>query len=432
MLEPHPNYLAYGKGCWAFDVDGNGRIDFTNNFGALIHGYSHPEIVKAITEQAGRAVCSTMPTSLETELAALICERLPTGDKIRFTNSGTEAVMLALKMARSIAGKPKIAKIEGGYHGQYEYIDSSSTPSPSQWGDPTEPPTIARNSGTPGYMLPQLVVLPCNDIESSRKILAKHKEALAAVIVDPMQLQVGYGRPEVEYLKALRDEATRLGILLIFDEVVAFRNGLNGTQGRVGVTPDITVLGKFIGGGLPVGAVCGSDEVMSVFKISREGPRVLHSGTFSANPLTMAAGAATMRLLTSEVFDRFQSLQDRLSDGMDSVLQTYGVDARLEQYCIGSTKLVFGSAQIRNWRDLYQYYQNHQLSKVAPLQEALLKRKVLVSRLSFLISSPMTEADIEVVLEAFDDAVKELAPQLRGECADLNGSVNQQATNSLT
>lgn len=149
-------------------------------------------------------------------------------------------------------------------------------------------------------------------------------------------------------------------------EVVAFRNGLRGTQGKVGVSPDITVIGKFIGEGLPVGAVDGPEEIVSVFKVSGEGPRVLHSGTFSGNPLTLAAGVAAMRLLTDGLFERFAALSHRLCEGMASILDVHRVDARLEQYCTGSTKLVFGSEPIRNWRDLHAYYQRHQRGKVAP------------------------------------------------------------------
>ncbi len=412
VVDPYPSFLDHGEGCWAVDAEGNRKIDFTNNFGALAHGYAHTQIVEAVRRQAGLAVCSTMPTALEAELAGILADRIPSIEQVRFCNTGTEAVMLAIKMARALTGKSKIAKIEGGYHGQYELIESSFQPSPEQWGDPTRPNTVRRNDGTPDYMLEQVVVVPCNDIQSTRALLNEHKDDIAAFILCPMQVQLGYGKPNLEYVEMLRAETKKLGITFIFDEVVALRNGLHGTQGKLGVMPDITVMGKFIGGGLPIGAVGGPKDTMSVFRVGGEGPRILHSGTFSANALSLAAGVAAMRLLTPEVFQRIERLSDRLCAGFAAIFDRHGIDARTEQYSAGSFKVAFGSDPIENWRDLYAYFQKHLHARTIPLQKALLRHGVMANRLSFIISTPMDDSDIDFTIQAFEAAVAECLPAL--------------------
>ena len=431
VVAPHPNYLDHGEGCWAYDVEGSRCIDYTNNFGALAHGYAHPRIVEAIRQQAGLSICSTMPTSLEAELASILAERIPSIEQVRFSNTGTDAVMLSIKMARALTGKSKIAKIEGGYHGQYELTESSFQPSPDEWGDPKRPNTVRRNEGTPDYMLEQLVVVPCNDLEATRVLLNEHKDDIAAFILCPMQVQLGYGKPKRDYVEMLRAETKKLGILLIFDEVVALRNGMQGTQGKIGILPDITVMGKFIGGGLPIGAVGGTKEVMSVFKICGDGPRVMHSGTFSANALSLAAGVAAMRLFTPEVFNLFDALSNRLCLGFNSIFTKYGIDARLEQYSAGSIKVVFGSDPIENWRDLHAYFQKHLHTKTIPLQKALLRQGVMANRLSFIISTPMCEADIDFTIQAFEVAVAECLQQLLDESTEQSNSEKDRSNNSL-
>lgn len=431
VVDPHPSFLDHGKGCWVFDVEGNRRIDFTNNFGALAHGYAHPKIVEAVQQQAGLAVCSTMPTALEAELADIVADRIPSIEQVRFSNTGTEAVMLAIKMARALTGKSKIAKIEGGYHGQYELVESSFQPSPDQWGDVAQPNTVRRNVGTPDYMLDQLVVAPCNDLDATRALLNKHKDDIAAFILCPMQIQLGYGKPNREYIKMLRSETKKLGIILIFDEVVALRNGLSGTQGKLGILPDITVMGKFIGGGLPIGAVGGPKDIMSVFRVSGDGPRVLHSGTFSANPLSLAGGVAAMNLLTPAVYESFDRLSNKLCAGFAEAFDRHGISARMEQYSAGSVKIVFGSDPIENWRDLHAYYQKHLHTRTIPLQKALLRNGVMASRLSFIISTPMDDNAIDFTIKAFDAAVSECRSELLDDHVEWAENGGNTSSNAL-
>ena len=408
MIDPHPFYIAHGKGCWVYDVDGNRRADFTNNFTTLIHGHSHPKIVEAIQRQAKKSLCSTMPTAMEAQLAEKIAERIPGIEQVRFWNTGTESVMLSVKMARAITGRSKVAKIEGGYHGQYDLLEVSNSPSPDCWGDPKRPNSVPRARGTPQSLLDQVVVMPANDIESSQALLNENRNDLAAIVVCPVQIQAGYGKPTTEYLKMLRAEATRHGVLLIFDEVVGYRNGYNGTQGTVGVIPDITVVGKGVGGGLPIGAVGGSKEIMSLFKVSGTGHRLAHSGTFTANPLTMAAGCASLELFDRSAITELDRLTDRLVTGMDEVLAAHGVAGRMQKYGVGLTKLVLSEAPIRNWRDLHGYFENRS-TDVNRLQAALLAEKVMAARLSFILSTPMDDEVIDFATAALSRAVRILA-----------------------
>ena len=414
VVKPFPHFIDRGEGCWVWDVDGNRRIDFTNNFSTLIHGHCHPEIVRAVTDQAARSACSTMPSELEAKLAAAIAERIPSVEQVRFWNTGTEAVMLAVKMARALTGRARIAKIEGGYHGQYDLIEASFQPTPDAWGDPKRPNTVARADGTPDDLRHQLLVLPCNDVEATRSLLEENAGALAAVLIDPVQVQFGLGAPSRDYLQMLRAVCSRHGMLLIFDEVVALRNGYGGTQGKVGVLPDITAMGKFLGGGLPIGAVGGSRDVMSVFKTSGSGIRIAHSGTFSANPLTMAAGCAAVRLLDHGQYARLDDLTDRLCRGITQEMAAAGIPGEARKYCLGAAKLMLQHRSLENWRDIYAYYQDVGLDNIALLQKCFLAEGVMAARLSFILSTAMTEGDIDFTIDAARRAFAAYARRVAG------------------
>ena len=290
-MAPYPPYAASGEGCWVTDVEGDRRLDCLNNYTALIHGHAHPAIVEAATRRLARGASFPMPTPEEIDLAALLCERLPSAERVRFTNSGSEAVMIALKGARAFTNRPKIAKFEGAYHGSYDYAEVSLASTPETWGALAAPASTPYSKGTPPAVLEDVVVLPFNHTEQAVARIAREAKHLAAVLVDPVPNRVGLVPARVEFLEALREVTRAHGIVLIFDEVISFRVGYHGAQGAFGVTPDMTTLGKIIGGGFPVGAVAGSAEVMTVFDPTRGGPPAApHGGTFNANPVTMAAG----------------------------------------------------------------------------------------------------------------------------------------------
>ena len=317
-MDPYPIYVSSGRGCRIVDVEGEERIDFINNMTSLVHGHAHPAIVEAVKKQLERGTAFAMPTEPELELASLLVERVDYIDKLRFCNSGTEAVMLAIKAARAFTGKHKIAKIEGAYHGTYDYAQVSEGPGPEEWGDPTEPDSATEPSVAPSVKT-DVIVMPWNDIQACASIIEKHREELAAVLIDPLPAALGWIAPEPGFLESLREITRGYGILLISDEVISFRVSYNGACQEYGIKPDITALAKIMGGGFPVGAVGGSDEVMEVFD-HRKGHKVHHGGTFNANPITMTAGLTAMKLMTPEAFDRLNEMGDHVRGRLNQLI----------------------------------------------------------------------------------------------------------------
>lgn len=400
---PYPAYAASGKGAYVTDVDGNRYLDLINNYYTLIHGHARPEVVAAIAEQAARGTCFSMPTEREIELAELLCERVRSFEEIRFSNTGTDAVMFALKGARAYTGRPMIAKCEGAYHGAYEPVEVSFETSPEKWGN--RPARIAYSKGTPEKMLADVAVIPFNRTEESLSILSDHAKDLAAILVDPMPARIGPVAAKKEYLEALRAFATKHGIVLVFDEVACFRAGYRGMQGILGVDPDMTTLGKIIGGGLPVGAVAGRREFMRVFDPSRGKPDAPQSGTFSANPMTMAAGFASMMLMTPEAYDRLAELGARTAKGIAAIIAATKADMQLVGY--GSLYRFH-----MHRRDLVDYRSSHatpeESARVADLSRRLFNKGfMLSSNCSLALSTAMTEADIDSFVAAVGDAISE-------------------------
>lgn len=327
FIQPYPVYAVKGEGSRVVDVDGVERIDVINNLSSLIHGHSCPEVVEAISAQAGRLISVSMPTEQEIELAELICHRVPGVEQIRFGNSGTEGVLYAIKAARAWTGRAVIAKVEGAYHGGGETAAVSVNPDPRYWGTAEAPASVGDAGSGPGAVA-DVIVLPMNDVEGSRAILRANAARLAGVIVDPLVKNLGYAAASPAFVTMLREETAAAGALLIFDEVYSFRLGFHGAQGELGITPDLTAMGKIIGGGLPIGAVGGRAEIMEALFDARGGsPRLGHAGTFNANPLTMAAGIAAMRLFDRAAFDRLSVLGARLRAGLREVVKIAGVSA---------------------------------------------------------------------------------------------------------
>lgn len=402
MFPPYLIYLADAGGCRVTDVDGASRIDFINNFSSQIHGHAHPVIVKAITDQANRITSSILPTESELDLAELLQDRVPAIDKIRFCNSGTEGAMLAVKVARAHTGRSKIMKMEGGYHGQYPELETSWFSFPDNWGPINEPDKVAFGEGCPPALTENIVVAPINRTEITRSLIRKYANDLAAVIIDPLPSHMRFIRASDEYLGMLREETSRLGIALIFDEVFSFRVGYHGAHGHFGVTPDLVVLGKIIGGGLPIGAVGGNDSIMSVFTSTRANgfPKVFHGGTFTANPMSMAAGLAAMRLMTREAFADLSAKGNRLRAGLQSAAQKAGVPAII----LGDgslTAVTFAEQGFDSYREMVIASGPAQRQKAYLFHRAMLNEGVLVSpQAQFVGSTPMSDADIDIAVAA--------------------------------
>jgi glutamate-1-semialdehyde 2,1-aminomutase len=308
---PHPIYADHASGCHVTDVEGITRVDFANNVASLIHGHAHPAIVEAVTRQLGRGSAFTVGTEAEVAYAEHICQRNSGFEKVRFVNSGTEAVMGCIKAARAFTGRAKIAKVEGAYHGLYDYAEVSQTASPLNWGDADHPASVPVSYGTPQGALDDVVIIPFNDPTRATAILDCHKGEIAAVMIDLLPHRIGVIPADNAFVKALRDWTTRDGALLICDEVITLRTNYGGAQESFDVTPDLTAMGKMIGGGFPVGALAGRAEVMNVMNPASDHYRFPHYGTFSANPITMTAGRVAMELFDREAVDTLNALADR-------------------------------------------------------------------------------------------------------------------------
>ena len=320
FFDPYPFYLQRGQGAHVWDADGNDRVDFNGNYTSLILGHAPPAVVQAVQRAAEAGLSFPGPTEHEIRLAEVLCRRIPSLERVRFTNSGTEATMNAVRLARAFTGRPKLAKFEGAFHGTHDWVMVSVTPDPKTAGGRRRPKPVAWSAGLPPAIVKNVVVLPWNDGDACEAILEKEGASVAAVIVDPLLANAGMIPPAEGFLERLRAVTERLGILMIFDEVIAFRIAPGGAQERFGVRPDLTTLGKIIGGGLPVGAFGGRADVMSYYDPRGGQPRISQGGTFNANPLTMVAGLATLDALTPEAYARLDALGERLRSGVARLL----------------------------------------------------------------------------------------------------------------
>lgn len=327
-FDPYPIFVDHGEGHYVYDVDGNQYLDYMINATSLIMGHAHPEVVKALQEQAERGTAFSGPTQSQIRLSKMLCDRIPSVETIRFTNSGTEGTMMAVRAARAFTGRHKIAKFEGGYHGSHEYVSVSVRP-PADKLDPDGTTAVLEYPGQPPSIAEDVIVLPYNDLEGSERLIRAHKDDLACVIMEAIASAFGYlpGRPE--FLQGIRELTQELGIVLIFDEVQSFRVAPGGAQELLGVVPDMTALGKIIGGGMAVGAFGGREEIMALYDPSEGGPVLAHAGTFNANPMTVAAGEVTMRHMTPEVYQRLSRLGDMARQKLRAVFDELEVPAQV-------------------------------------------------------------------------------------------------------
>ena len=402
---PYPVYARSGKGSRIVDVDGVERIDFLNNYTALMHGHAHPSIVRAAVAAVEAGSAFGAPTEGEIRLAEMLAERVPGCEAVRFTNSGSEAVMMAVKAARAYTGRPKIAKCEGLYHGSYDFVEVSLDSTPVNWGDAAHPAQVAYSAGTPASVLADVVVLPFNDPEASLRLLAENASQLAAVVVDPLPNRIGLIPATDRFLSTLRSFCSRAGVVLISDEVISFRIAYGGAQARFGFQADLVTLGKVIGGGFPVGAVAGNKDVMSVFDPTSGKPAAPHGGTFNANPVTMAAGAAALDLLTPVAFDEVNELGRVARERMQAVMHEAGVpwritgEASLFRFLPGRQELVGNRS---TWMDAATAAQLERFTA------ALLNHQVFVDHGGLgCLSTVMTDADIDVLETAVERALQD-------------------------
>jgi glutamate-1-semialdehyde 2,1-aminomutase len=316
---PYPPYAAHGSGLSFTDVDGNIYRDFLGNYTSLILGHAHPAVVAAVEAQVRRGSAFAAPTETEVELAEELRRRVPSIERLRFTSSGTEATMFAIRAARAFTGRPLIAKFDHSYHGTHDLV-MASTP------------------GVPDAIGGLIVELPWGDPDGIEAALRGRGGELAAIIIEPVQGAGGVRAPAPGFLEFVRKLCDRLGALLIFDEIISFRLAPGGAQDVYGIRPDLTTLGKIIAGGYPLAAFGGRADVMAIFD-ARQGRAVSHGGTFNGNPVAAAAGLATLRELTPDAYERLGALGARLSSRLGARVAADGLDARVVN--VGSLFQVF-------------------------------------------------------------------------------------------
>jgi len=315
-----PLYIESAKGSKIFDVDGNVYIDYVLSWGPMVLGHAHPSVIRALQRAAEKGTSYGAPTPLEIDLARMIMKVYPSIEKVRMVNSGTEATMSALRVARGFTGRDKIVKFEGCYHGHADGLLVKAGSGATTFGVPDSP-------GVPKSCARNTLTLPFNDAKAFRALLAKSGGEIAAVIVEPVVGNIGCVLPRPGYLEMLWKETEKYGIVLIFDEVMTgFRVSHGGAQAAYGIRPDLTCLGKVIGGGLPVGAFGGRNDIMSV--VAPEGP-VYQAGTLSGNPLAMTAGIETLKILSRKsVYEKLEQSMAHLEEGLRDAAKKAGVKTR--------------------------------------------------------------------------------------------------------
>jgi glutamate-1-semialdehyde 2,1-aminomutase len=379
---PYPPYMVRGEGLRTWDVDGNEYRDFLGNYTSLILGHSDPAVVEAVTAQVRKASAFAAPTETEIELAEEIRRRLPSVERLRFTNSGTEATMFAIRAARAFTGRDLVARFDGAYHGTHDTV-------------------LPRSPGVPEATSDLVVDLPWGDVDGIERTLAGRERQLAAMIIEPVQGAGGVRPADPAFLRSLREMTSDIGAVLIFDEIIAFRVGPNGAQGLLGVSPDLTTLGKIIGGGYALAAFGGRAEIMDRFD-ARRPDALSHGGTFNGNPVAAAAGLATLRELTPDRYDRLAELGDRLRARLAEAFTRGGIDARVDG--IASLFQVFAGPAIQG-RDGLTASQTLFLG-------LLVDGFHLAPRGMGAISTPVTERDVDELADAIVDRLGAMQRQV--------------------
>jgi len=407
LRKPHPLYVDHASGCRVTDIEGVERIDFANNMASLIHGHAHPAIVHAVTEQLKVGTAFTLATEIEIRFAEHIVGRNDGFDKVRFVNSGTEAVMGMVKAARAFTGRHKIAKVEGAYHGLYDYAEISQTANPSNWGHEANPVAVPVAHGTPPGVLTDVVVIPFNDPERAIAILDAHRGELAGVLLDLMPHRVGLIPASGDFMTAVRDWTGGDGSLLLFDEVITFRSEYGGAQEWYGVSPDVTALGKLIGGGFPVGAIAGRADVMDVMNPLAETVLFPHSGTFSANPITMTAGLTAMELYDGRAIEHVNELAKRAVDGIEDVIEATGVAA-----CVSGGGSMFRvhlkASPPTNYREAF-VTTDESLRLNLLIDHLFDAGFLMINTCSAATSTAMGEAEVDALVEAVGEGLQRFA-----------------------
>ncbi|MEM7099640.1 MAG: aspartate aminotransferase family protein [Pseudomonadota bacterium] len=414
---PYPLVMAHASGCRMTDIDGNEVVDFMNNFTSLIHGHAQPDVVAAVQRQAALGSAYAAPNEDQIALGELIVERVPSIEQMRFTSSGTEGTLMAIRCARAATGRDKIMKIEGGYHGSYELAEVSLVPMPGVSGELERPISRAVDASFPDSVLKDTVVCPYNQPQIAQSLLNQYGSEIAAVIVEPVLGSMGMLTGDREFLQVLRDGCDRHGAILIFDEVITLRLSSGGVQKTLGITPDLTCMGKIIGGGLPVGGVGGRRELMQLFSPERENP-VMHASTFSGNALTMAAGRAAMERYDEDEASRLNRLGEALREGFNQAFGQAGITGQAVG-CGSLSNILFTDQPPSHVRQsLDAMIAGGHVTQLLHL--GMLRRGIMsATRLMYCTSTAMTDTEVDLAVTALNETLHELRPYIESERPQL-------------
>lgn len=413
-FSPYPLFMRHGEGAEIVDVDDNRYVDIMMAFGALIHGHSHPRLVSALQQAAEHGALFATASEVEVELAERLQQMIPSAERVRFANTGTEAAMGALRLARGYTGRDKILKFEGHYHGWSDAFSVSSNALPGNVaGHRNAPVPIPDSSGIPAGALQDTVVVPWNDADAAERALRAHPGQIAAIVSEPVMANMGVIPPEPGFLEALRTLADDHGTLLYLDETVTgFRLAPGGGQERFGVTPDISTFGKALGGGVPVAAIVGRADIMDALS----GGRVLHYGTHNANPVLLAVALASVDLLLSDAaaaFSRLDALAGKLVAGLRAAISDAGVPA-LVQHVGPMLQVLFlrpGSEGVEHIRDARDFGAHVDPARFNRFAHALFEHGVYLSPLPGLhsvLSTVHDETHVERILRAARAALTQI------------------------
>ncbi|MEC2159294.1 glutamate-1-semialdehyde 2,1-aminomutase [Virgibacillus halodenitrificans] len=389
-----PVYMERGQGAYFWDVDGNKYIDYLGAYGPIITGHAHPHIAKAIAHAATTGVLYGTPTKLENQFAKMIKEAIPSLEKVRFVNSGTEAVMTTIRVARAYTGRNKVIKFAGCYHGHFDAVLVQAGSGPATLGTPD-------SAGIPKAIAQDVITVPFNDLDAFNEAITKWGDEIAAVLVEPIVGNFGIVEPHEGFLEAVNDITHRAGALVIYDEVItAFRFTYGSAQQVYGIEPDMTAMGKIIGGGLPIGAYGGRMDIME--QVAPLGP-AYQAGTMAGNPASMAAGIACLEVLQEEgVYEKLDQLGEKLEAGILHQAKKHGIPVSVNRLC-GALTLYFGDQKITN----YDQAEASDGEAFAKFFKLMLKQGINLAPSKFeawFLTIAHTETDIEQTIDAVDKA----------------------------
>jgi glutamate-1-semialdehyde 2,1-aminomutase len=401
-FKPFPIHISHGEGAFVYTPEGHKLLDITNAYGAIVLGHGDPDVVKAVQEGIVRGSQYSSPTEGQYKVAKALCERVPGFERVRFLNSGTESTLFAMRTARAYTGKDKILKMTGGFHGTHDSVAAS-----------TKKGVIT--AGIPKGMTEDIMEVPFNDFDAVEKAVKENASELAAIIMEPFLGAGGVVMPKEGYLKHIRKITADNNVLLIFDEIFSFRVNFGGCQKLWGVTPDLTTVGKVVGGGLPIGILGGKKEIMNIYCHENTATPLYHSGTFNGYETVMQAGYAVLSKYDEKAISYINGLGDNLQQKLLNCFKDNGLKIQSNQ--IGSLlNLHFYNEPISTPEQVLQ--SEEQLHALFHL--ALLNRGVFsIPRGLFILSIAMTKDDIDFLVKQIDDSLKELMPLIEEKYGHL-------------